>query len=215
MWRGFVSNDARAAASGVPMNFDGLIAFEADIAAEFEAGNIRTPVHLAGGNESELIEIFKDIRPQDWVLCAWRSHYHCLLKGVPPEKVKAAVMEGRSIALCFPEYRVLSSAVVGGTAPMAAGLAWSIKKRGGDERVFLFAGDMTAETGIYHEAQKYCLGHDLPVQWIIEDNTKSVCTDTEDVWGLTDWKRDDFYTEHLYRYDLTWPHVGIGKWVRF
>jgi pyruvate dehydrogenase E1 component alpha subunit len=193
------------------MNFDGLIAFEKEIAAEFEAGNIRAPVHLAGGNEQQLIDIFRDIRPQDWVLCAWRSHYHCLLKGVPAEKVKAAIMDGRSIALCFPEHRVLSSAIVGGIAPIATGLGWSIKRRDGDERVYCFMGDMTAETGICHEAMKYAGGHALPITWVIENNGKSVCTDTDEVWG-------HFLKpprERSYCYELTWPHVGIGKWVQF
>jgi|SRR5215467_12114449 len=192
------------------MTPDGLIAFEKDIAAEFEAGNIRAPVHLAGGNEKELIAIFEGIRPQDWVLCQWRSHYHCLLKGVPPAEVKAAILSGRSIALCFPKYRILCSAIVGGVAPISTGLAWSIKKKGLDERVFCFVGDMTAGSGIYYEAVNYVAGHDLPVVWYIEDNGKSVCTDTLEAWGTGLLKR-----QLAYSYKLTWPHVGTGRWVRF
>ncbi len=193
------------------MTPDDLIAFEKDIAAEFEAGKIKAPVHLAGGNESALIDIFKGIRPQDWVLCQWRSHYHCLLKGVPSAQVKEAILAGRSIALCFPQHRVLSSAIVGGVAPIATGLAWSIKRRGADEKVYCFVGDMTKRTGIFHEAIEYVRGHRLPVLFIEEDNGKSVCTSTQDVWGRGDcWPCWD-----LYQYDLTWPHVGTGKWVRF
>jgi len=63
--------------------------FERLIAADFDAGLIRAPVHLAGGNEQESIEIFQEIRPQDYVLTQWRSHFHCLLKGVPPERLRA------------------------------------------------------------------------------------------------------------------------------
>lgn len=192
------------------MTPDDLIAFEADIAKEFEAGKIKAPVHLAGGNERQLIEIFKDIRPMDWVLCQWRSHYHALLKGVPPGEVKEAILAGRSIALCFPAHRFLCSAIVGGIAPIATGLAWSIKRRGGFEWVHCFVGDMTAETGIYHEAAKYAGGHGLPVKWWTEDNGKSVCTDTWQAWGLEDEPDEDRYS-----YELTWPHVGTGKWVRF
>jgi putative effector of murein hydrolase len=32
-------------------------------------------------------------------------------------------MAGRSIALCFPEYRMISSAIVGGICPIAMGIA--------------------------------------------------------------------------------------------
>jgi TPP-dependent pyruvate/acetoin dehydrogenase alpha subunit len=194
------------------MIHDQLIAFEQDIAADFEAGKIKAPVHLAGGNEQQLIEIFADIAPDDWVLCAWRSHYHCLLKGVPPEKVKSAIHAGRSIALCFPEHKVLSSAIVGGICPIATGLGWAIKERGGKERVHVFVGDMTANTGIYLESMRYCWGHKLPVGFWTEDNGKSVCTKTSDVWPKT---RELLWNEDEYTYDLTYPHVGTGKWVRF
>lgn len=193
-----------------------LIAFERDIAAEFEAGKIKAPVHLAGGNETQLIEIFRNIRPQDWVLCQWRSHYHALLKGVPPSQVKEAIMAGRSIALCFPEHRILCSAIVGGIAPIATGLAWSIKRRlfgksGKNEWVFAFMGDMTAESGIFYESRKYAKRQGLPVTWIVEDNKKSVCTDTQNVWG----EELVALPDKRYDYDLTWPHVGTGKWVSF
>lgn len=217
-----------------------LIAFEDEIAAVFNAGEIKAPVHLAGGNEHNLVDLFKQINPDDWILCSWRSHYHCLLKGVPREEVKAAILAGRSIALCFPAQRVLSSAIVGGICPIATGLGWSIKQRGGSEKVIVFIGDMTAETGIYHECAKYCEGHHLPVTFVIEDNGKSVCTDTEEVWGAVvhkvcqvdpwrhinlnpawprDWKPltgpDCFWNTKGYKYELTKPHVGTGVWVQF
>jgi pyruvate dehydrogenase E1 component alpha subunit len=60
-------------------------------------------VHLCDGNEDAMIEIFKRIGKEDWVLCSWRSHFQCLLKGVPPDVLKAEIMAGRSISLCFPE----------------------------------------------------------------------------------------------------------------
>src|SRR5438874_12456045 len=124
-----------------------LITFEQEVVADFDAGKIKSPVHLAGGNEAQLIDIFANIAADDWVLTQWRSHYHCLLKGVPPDELKAAIHAGRSIALCFPQYRILSSAIVGGICPIATGLGWAIKDRKGTEVVHAFVGDMTAETG--------------------------------------------------------------------
>src|SRR5689334_5362587 len=50
-----------------------LIAFEEAVAARFNAGLIRAPVHLHHGNEAALIEVFGRVRPEDWVLCSWRS----------------------------------------------------------------------------------------------------------------------------------------------
>lgn len=189
-----------------------LLAFEQEMAEEFEAGHIKAPLHLAGGNEEQLIRIFDDrIRPSDWVLTTWRAHYHALLKGVPRGKVKDAILRGRSISLCFPEYRVLSSGIVGGICPIAVGLGWAIKRNDGDEYVYCFVGDMAAETGIYHECSKYAAGHRLPVEFIIEDNGVSVLTDTREVWGET-WNLAE---ASYYPYVLTRPHVGTGKFVRF
>jgi pyruvate dehydrogenase E1 component alpha subunit len=194
-----------------------LIAFEEDIAAEFNAANIRAPVHLYFGNEAEIIRVFAQVRPQDWVLCSWRSHYQCLLKGVPPAQVKAEIMAGRSISLCFPAHRIVSSAIVGGVVPMAVGIALGVKRRGEDARVWCFMGEMTAETGIAHESVKYARQHGLPVTWVIEDNGKSVCTDTKAAWGLEAhwWERSPAADVISYRYESKYPHAGAGVRVQF
>jgi pyruvate dehydrogenase E1 component alpha subunit len=191
-----------------------LIAFEEDIAAEFNAGKIKAPVHLYSGGEEELIRIFKNIRPQDWVLCSWRSHYQCLLKGVPPTELKAKIMAGYSIALSFPEYRVLSSAIIGGVLPIAVGLGMAIKHNNRDERVHVFSGDMTAETGIFNECLKYATNFNLPVRFHIEDNGLSVCTDTKKAWGINSgWHNPNV---DVFEYEAKkYPHAGSGTRVQF
>jgi pyruvate dehydrogenase E1 component alpha subunit len=195
-----------------------LIAFEEDIAREFNEAKIRAPVHLYHGNEEPIIEVFRNIRPQDWVLCSWRSHYQCLLKGVPPALVKSEIMAGRSISLCFPEYRIFSSAIVGGVVPIAVGIAMGIRSDETDAKVYCFMGEMTAETGIVHESVKYCRNHSLPVTWVIEDNGRSVCTDTRQVWGLTRhwWELEKNAPDVIsYQYHSKYPHAGAGTRVQF
>src|SRR5258706_10994318 len=106
-----------------------LIAFERNVAEEFNRGSIRSPVHLSGGNEQQLINYFAaHFRPGDWICTTWRSHYHALLAGVPPSEVMAAILRGRSITLTFPAHRVISSAIVGGVIPIALGIALGIKR---------------------------------------------------------------------------------------
>ena len=199
------------------MKPEDLIAFEDDIAAAFNAGQIRSPVHLYSGNEEQMIEIFKDIRPQDWVFCSWRSHYQCLLKGVPPAELRKAIFDGRSIALCFAEQRIYSSAIVGGVLPIAVGTALAIKRSGEDARVFAFMGDMTAETGIAHECMKYARNHELPIKFIIEDNGVSTCTDTCEAWGhpRSSFAGYDNERVYYYRYKSKYPHSGAGVRVQF
>ena len=194
-----------------------LIKFEEDIAAEFNAGKIRAPIHLYYGCEQSMLEVFKTIRAEDWVLCSWRSHYQCLLKGVPPAEVKAEIMAGRSITLCFPQQRILSSAIVTGVLPIATGIALGIKLRGGGEKVWCFLGEMTAETGMAYECIKYATNHDLPVHFIVEDNGKSVCTDTRATWKQSklSWEGTTHPKVSYYRYETKYPHAGAGARVQF
>ena len=186
-----------------------LISFENEIAELFNAGKIKAPVHLYSGGEVELIRIFENIRIQDWVLCSWRSHYQCLLKGVPPEELKDKILAGYSIALCFPKYRILSSAIVGGVLPIAVGIGMGIQRRSEDSRVHVFLGDMTSETGIAHECMKYVQNFDLPVYFHIEDNGQSVCTDTRKSWGISSHVDRFIYKTGKY------PHAGAGSRVQF
>ena len=62
-----------------------LIDFEEDIANSFNQGLIKAPIHLYDGNEEEILQIFKEVNEEDWIFCSWRSHYQCLLKGVPSD----------------------------------------------------------------------------------------------------------------------------------
>ena len=194
-----------------------LIQFEKRVADAFNAGKIRAPVHLYHGNEDQMIEIFQEIEPEDWVLCSWRSHYQCLLKGVPEEELINEILGGRSISLCFPEYKILSSGLVGGVLPIATGIALSIKLNNGENKVHCFLGEMTAETGIAHECIKYSRSHELPIRFIIEDNAVSVCTDTRTTWGtdvLTYENSNDPMIVY-YKYKSKYPHAGAGTRVQF
>lgn len=195
-----------------------LTMFEAEVAAAFNAGEIRAPVHLYDGNEEQMIQIFRKIEDNDYVFCSWRNHYQCLLKGVPSDDVKKEILRGNSISLNFPQYRVYSSAIVGGVLPVALGTSLAIKRSALTEHVWCFMGDMTAETGIAHECVKYARAFDLPITFVVEDNNKSVVTDTRHTWGL------DQLTFELpnnqakiiyYKYLSKFPHAGAGKRINF
>lgn len=196
---------------------DDLLNFEKEIAEIFNQAKIKAPVHLYSNNEEEMIDIFKNINSSDWVLCTWRSHYQCLLKGVPREQLKQDIIDGKSISLCYPQYKIYSSAIVTGILPIAVGIGLSLKKSNSKDKVYCFVGDMTSETGSFSECLKYCVNNKLPVKFIIEDNSKSVCTDTRKTWNcstLTHQGRDDEYV-YYYSYNTIWPHAGAGKRIQF
>jgi TPP-dependent pyruvate/acetoin dehydrogenase alpha subunit len=203
-----------------------LINFEKEIADLFNSGNIRSPVHLYSGNEDLMIEIFKNIDIEnDWVCSAWRNHYQGLLKGIPPDILKQNIIQGKSMVANLPQYKFICSSIVGGIPSIAAGIAMSIKIKNQTNKVWCWVGDMSSETGAFHEAYKYSLNHDLPITFIIEDNKKSVCSPTVKIWN----REKPYYLEKdyaggllvqknliYYQYDnQKYPHAGAGKRVQF
>jgi TPP-dependent pyruvate/acetoin dehydrogenase alpha subunit len=194
---------------------DSLKAFEARVAAAFNNAEIRAPIHLHGNNEDQLLDYFRNVNDQDWVFSSWRSHYHCLLKGVPEQTLFRDILEGKSITLLYPSFNIYTSAIVGGIVPIALGTALGLKLRGDSGKVHLFMGGMTSETGAAYEAHKYAVAHDLPIEFILEINHKSVCTDTLQCWGLGDYSLKNLPKVTYYEYDLPWPHAGAGKRVQF
>jgi TPP-dependent pyruvate/acetoin dehydrogenase alpha subunit len=195
---------------------EGLINFEENIAEYFNNAMIKAPVHLYYGNEDQMISIFENIHPEDWVFCTWRSHYQCLLKGVPLEQVKSDILKGKSISLCYPKYNIFSSAIVTGNIPIATGVALDIKRKGGTNHVWCFLGDMTSETGAFFENWKYAVNFDLPITYVIEDNEKSVCTETKKTWNTNEL----FFAKETrkivyYQYKTKYPHAGAGKRIQF
>jgi|TARA_R110001592_G_scaffold38899_1_gene128125 pyruvate dehydrogenase E1 component alpha subunit len=206
---------------------DFLIEFETKIGNLFNEGKIAAPIHLYSGNEDQTIDIFKEIDIEnDWVCCTWRNHYQGLLKGIPPELITSKILKGKSMVMNLPKYKFICSSIVGGIPSIAAGIALAIKEQGKKNKVWCWVGDMSAETGHFHEAYKYSLNHKLPITFIVEDNKKSVCTPTNKIWG----RESPYYLEnneykggilklpnlYYYQYDnKKYPHAGAGKRVQF
>lgn len=203
-----------------------MIEFEQEIAQLFNSGKILAPIHLYSGNENHIINIFKDIDiKSDWVCCTWRNHYQALLKGIPSNLIREKILEGKSMVMNLPEYKFICSSIVGGIPSIATGIALANKLQNKSSHVWCWVGDMSAETGCFHEAYKYALNHDLPITFIIEDNEKSVCTPTNDVWGRNipyylsqEYNGEILRQEKIIYYKYTnekYPHAGAGVRVQF
>ena len=190
-----------------------LIDFEDDIISHWENGEIRGPIHLSNGNEKQLIKIFSKVGIDDYVFSTWRSHYHALLHGVEPSVLKQKILDGKSITIVDKDSKFYSSAIVTGTLPIALGVAKSIKYNGGDEKVWVFLGDMAFESGIFYEVHKYARNYDLPLYFVVEDNGVSTNTPTSATWNgiQREIPQDVIY----YKYESKYPHYGTGKWVVF
>jgi pyruvate dehydrogenase E1 component alpha subunit len=194
------------------INKKNLINFELDIKKAYESGKIKAPIHLSGNNENQLIKIFKKIKKNDWVFSTWRNHYHALLKGIPAKWLKKEIIRGRSMGINNKKYKFYSSAIVAGTIPIALGVAKALKLKKRQNKVWVFIGDMTFETGMFHECYKYAKNYKLPLRFIVEDNNLSTNTPTNKVWiKKSIIPKDVIY----YKYKRKYPHHGTGGWILF
>lgn len=194
------------------LSADDLINFELKIINHWENAKIRGPIHLSNGNEEQLIEIFKRIDTDDWVFSTWRSHYHCLLKGIDANWIENEILKGKSITLCNIDEKFYASAIVSATLSIALGVAQSIKLDNKPNKVWCFIGDMSFETGAFYEVHKYARNFNLPLYFIVEDNGLSTYTPTVETWKM---KRDIPDDVIHYTYKSKYPHYGSGKWIAF
>lgn len=159
-----------------------------------------------------MIKIFKSIKRTDWVISNWRSHYHALLHGIPENIILNEILNGKSMSLNFKKYKFISSSIVGGGLPIALGIALGLKRKKIKNKVFVFVGDMTYETGIFYECYKYANNFKLPIKFIVEDNNLSTNTPTNIAWGKKSKKMKGII---YYKYKRLLPHHGTGSWILF
>lgn len=205
------------------MTKEELIGFEENIKRLWEEGKVKCPVHLSGGNEEELIEIFKEIKRNDYVFSTHRNHYHFLLHGGSPDRLTREILKeegglcrGRSGSMCTMDHHrnFYSSAIVGGVCGIAVGVAWGLKEAGRTEKVWCFVGDGAVDGGHFWESLQYAQGWDLPIKFIVENNDRSTCTTCKERLG--DGSMGVLTTKvKVYCYKPTYPHVGSGIYVAF
>ena len=191
-----------------------LVAFEKEIAELFKQGKIRCPIHLSGGNEYQLKNIFRGIYSRDYIFSHHRNHFHYLLHTGDIDGLRKKILAGDSMHTCSPEHHFYSSSIVAGCVAIAAGVALALKMKGSAQKVYCFVGDATTDEGWFQEALKYASTMDLPIKYVVENNNRSVCTSTEQRWG----RKINFVATDkaiVYKYKCEWPHCGMGEFVTF
>jgi TPP-dependent pyruvate/acetoin dehydrogenase alpha subunit len=210
-----------------------LINFEITIGDLFNNKHIKAPIHLYHSNEDKMIELFKRIdNTNDWICCTWRNHYQALLKGIPTDLLTNEILKGKSMVMNLPEYKFICSSIVGGIPSIATGIAFGNKLKKTSDHVWCWVGDMSAETGAFHEAYKFSRNYNLRITFIVESNNLSVLTPTDEIWNrdipyfiddITLFKNkmleDSIYEQPnllYYQYKNTkYPHAGAGMRVQF
>ena len=154
--------------------------FEEACARHYMQGDIRGFLHLYIGEEAIAVGSMASLAPGDYVVSHYRDHGHALARGMDPRVVMAELFgkstgssggKGGSMHLFDVSKGFMGGyAIVGGQLPIAAGLALSIKYRGGDGIVLCFFGDGAVNQGEFHEALNLASLWKLPVLFILENN---------------------------------------------
>ena len=163
--------------------------FEEKAAEMYARGRIRGFLHLYIGQEAVAVGALAALRPEDYVISAYRDHGHCLAKGSEPERVMAELF-GKATGLCkgkggsmhlidAPRRFMGGYAIVGGHLPLAAGVAFAVKYRGGDQVVLCFFGEGAVPSGACHETLNLAALWGLPVLFLCENNRYGMGTPVE------------------------------------
>lgn len=195
---------------------DDLLQFEQHITELWEAGDLPYLLHLSGGNEDWLVDLFGKMEIGDWIFSTHRSHSHALLSGVSQNRLEKLIRMGDSMFVFDRSRHFFSSSILAGTCCIAAGIAWALKEEASKNRVWCFLGDGAEEEGHFYEAVMMVAGHDLPCTFIIEDNNRSVDTSIEERMPSRfrmQWPDCVFRNHYL----PTYPHAGNGskKMIQF
>ncbi len=178
--------------------------FEEKSAEAYALGKIGGFCHLYIGQEAVSSGIIPLLRPDDYVLTTYRDHGQALVRGVTPRAVMAELFgridgcsrgKGGSMHMFDRDVNFLGGhGIVAGHIPLAAGVAFAIKYRGGDQVVVCFMGEAAVNNGAFHEAMNMAGLWRLPVVYVIENNKYGMGTAVERASSIKDmYKRGDSY----------------------
>ena len=170
--------------------------FEEKAAESYAVGKIGGFCHLYIGQEAVAIGSFAALRPDDYVVTAYREHVQALAKGMPARAVLAELYgrvdgssggKGGSMHLYSAEHNFLGGwGIVGGQLPLATGVGWAIKYRGEDRVCLCFLGEAAVNQGAFHESLNMAALWKLPVIYIVENNRFGMGTAWERASSLYD-----------------------------
>jgi pyruvate dehydrogenase E1 component alpha subunit len=159
---------------------------ELKIAFEYPRGMMRTPVHLCVGQEAIPVGLSANLILDDKVLSNHRSHGHYLSKGGSLESLFGEILgkeigcargRGGSQHLIDLSANFIASApILGGTVPIATGIAFSNKLNYSNGIVIAYLGDAVLEEGVLYESLSFAALHALPILFVVENNRLSVHT---------------------------------------
>ncbi len=178
--------------------------FEERTAEMYAIGRIGGFCHLYIGQEAVSTGIISLLRPDDYIITTYRDHGQALARGMTPRAVMAELFgrqdgcakgKGGSMHMFDKQLGFLGGhGIVGGHVPIASGVGFAIRYRGGDQVIACFMGESVVNTGAFHEALNMAALWKLPCIFIIENNRYGMGTALERASSIHDiYKRGASY----------------------
>jgi pyruvate dehydrogenase E1 component alpha subunit len=160
--------------------------FEERCNALFLQGKIPSTLHLYVGEEAVATGVCSVLRRDDYITSTHRPHGHALAKGVSARAIMAELFakatgccQGKGGSMHVGDIRVgmvPAIAIVGGGAPIAAGIALSARMQRTGQVAVCFFGEGGANEGAVHEAMNMAAIWKLPVVFVCENNLYAAST---------------------------------------
>jgi pyruvate dehydrogenase E1 component alpha subunit len=154
--------------------------FEEKVSELIIQEEIKCPTHLYIGQEAVATGVCANLRQSDWVLSNHRNHGHYIAKGGDIKSLMAEFYgkatgcskgRGGSMHIASPQLGLPgSSAIVGGTIPIAVGAALAFSLQEQDAVSVAFFGEGAAQEGVFYEALNLASLKKLPVIFVCENN---------------------------------------------
>ncbi len=160
---------------------------EEEIEKEYSKQEMRCPVHLSIGQEAIAVGVCSSLSKEDYLFSNHRSHAHYIAKGGNLPKLLAEIYgkktgccsgKGGSMHVIDLDVNFLgSTAIVGGTLPLALGVAFGSKLKKEKKITCVFFGDGGTETGVFYECLNFASLKNTPILFVCENNKMSVNTE--------------------------------------
>ncbi len=170
--------------------------FEERVAEAYALGKIGGFCHLYIGQEAVSTGTLSMLRADDYIITTYRDHGQALARGISSRSVMAELFgrqdgcsrgKGGSMHLFDQNTNFLGGhGIVGGHVPLATGVGFAIKYRGGDQVIVCFMGESVVNTGAFHEALNMAALWKLPCVFIIENNRYGMGTSLERASAIHD-----------------------------
>jgi TPP-dependent pyruvate/acetoin dehydrogenase alpha subunit len=151
--------------------------FEERVLELFPRGLFYGTTHTYIGQEANAVGVLHWLEEDDIVVSNHRCHGHFLAYGGSLRGLAAELM-GRSTGVCggrggsqhIQWKNFYANGILGGTIPLAAGMALAAKERSPGSIVFAFMGDGTLGEGVVYESLNMASLWGLPVLFALENN---------------------------------------------